>query len=81
MLKDPSYCYKFCWLEAIVGLIFAGVGMRYGSISRLKKTVEVKKVFLKVQTRLHEKYDNFFRMQTLSRRSRPGIIRPAELSF
>ena len=25
MLKDPSYCYKFYWLEAIVGLISAGV--------------------------------------------------------
>ncbi len=21
MMKDPSYCYKFYWLEAIVGLI------------------------------------------------------------
>ena len=25
MLKDPSYCYKFYWLEAIVGLISSGV--------------------------------------------------------
>ena len=25
MLKDPSYCYKFYWLEAIVGLISEGV--------------------------------------------------------
>ena len=25
MLKDPSYCYKFYWLEAIVNLISAGV--------------------------------------------------------
>lgn len=25
MLKDPSYCYKFYWLEAIVHLIAAGV--------------------------------------------------------
>ncbi len=25
MLKDPSFCYKFYWLEAIVGLISAGV--------------------------------------------------------
>ena len=25
MLKDPSYCYKFYWLEAIVRLICAGV--------------------------------------------------------
>ena len=25
MLKDPSYCYKFYWLEAIIGLISAGV--------------------------------------------------------
>ena len=25
MLKDPSYCYKFYWLEAVVGLIAAGV--------------------------------------------------------
>lgn len=25
MLKDPSYCYKFYWLEAIVGLISTGV--------------------------------------------------------
>ena len=25
MLKDPSYCYKFYWLEAIVSLISAGV--------------------------------------------------------
>ena len=25
MLKDPSYCYKFYWLEAIVQLIAAGV--------------------------------------------------------
>ncbi len=25
MLKDPSYCYKFYWLEAIVDLISAGV--------------------------------------------------------
>ena len=25
MLKDPSYCYKFYWLEAIVKLISAGV--------------------------------------------------------
>ena len=25
MLKDPSYCYKFYWLEAIVYLISAGV--------------------------------------------------------
>ena len=25
MLKDPSYCYKFYWLEAIVRLISAGV--------------------------------------------------------
>lgn len=25
MLKNPSYCYKFYWLEAIVGLISAGV--------------------------------------------------------
>ena len=24
MLKDPSYCYKFYWLEAIVQLIAAG---------------------------------------------------------
>ena len=22
MMKDPSYCYKFYWLEAIVQLIF-----------------------------------------------------------
>ncbi len=25
MLKDPSYCYKFYWLEAIVNLISAGI--------------------------------------------------------
>ena len=25
MLKDPSYCYKFYWLEAIVNLISEGV--------------------------------------------------------
>ena len=25
MLKDPSYCYKFYWLEAIVSLISSGV--------------------------------------------------------
>ena len=25
MLKDPSFCYKFYWLEAIVGLISEGV--------------------------------------------------------
>ena len=25
MLKDPSYCYKFYWLEAIVTLISEGV--------------------------------------------------------
>jgi len=25
MLKDPSYCYKFYWLEAIVHLISTGV--------------------------------------------------------
>lgn len=25
MMKDPSYCYKFYWLEAIVQLIVAGV--------------------------------------------------------
>ncbi len=25
MLKDPSYCYKFYWLEAIVSLISEGV--------------------------------------------------------
>ncbi|QTE67658.1 HNH endonuclease [Clostridiales bacterium] len=25
MLKDPSYCYKFYWLEAIVNLISSGV--------------------------------------------------------
>ena len=25
MMKDPSYCYKFYWLEAIVGLISEGV--------------------------------------------------------
>ena len=25
MMKDPSYCYKFYWLEAIVQLIAAGV--------------------------------------------------------
>ena len=25
MLKDPSYCYKFYWLEAIIDLISAGV--------------------------------------------------------
>ena len=25
MLKDPSYCYKFYWLEAIVDLISEGV--------------------------------------------------------
>ena len=25
MLKDPSFCYKFYWLEAIVGLISKGV--------------------------------------------------------
>ena len=25
MLKDPSYCYKFYWLEAIVKLISEGV--------------------------------------------------------
>ena len=25
MLKDPSYCDKFYWLEAIVGLISSGV--------------------------------------------------------
>ena len=24
MLKDPSYCYKFYWLEALVGLISEG---------------------------------------------------------
>ena len=24
MLKDPSYCYKFYWLEAIVQLIAEG---------------------------------------------------------
>ena len=26
MLKDPSYCYKFYWLEAIVNLIDENVG-------------------------------------------------------
>ena len=25
MLKDPSYCYKFYWLEAIVRLIAEGL--------------------------------------------------------
>ncbi|MCC8150511.1 MAG: hypothetical protein LIO96_03385 [Lachnospiraceae bacterium] len=25
MMKDPSYCYKFYWLEAIVKLISEGV--------------------------------------------------------
>lgn len=25
MLKDPSYCYKFYWLEAIVNLISKGI--------------------------------------------------------
>ena len=25
MLKDPSYCYKFYWLEAIIHLISSGV--------------------------------------------------------
>ena len=25
MMKDPSYCYKFYWLEAIVQLIAVGV--------------------------------------------------------
>ena len=25
MLKDPSYCYKFYWLEAIVTLISEGI--------------------------------------------------------
>ena len=25
MMKDPSYCYKFYWLEAIVGLISEGI--------------------------------------------------------
>ena len=25
MMKDPSYCYKFYWLEAIVQLIAEGV--------------------------------------------------------
>lgn len=25
MMKDPSYCYKFYWLEAIVQLISEGV--------------------------------------------------------
>lgn len=26
MMKDPSYCYKFYWLEAIVQLISEGGG-------------------------------------------------------
>ena len=25
MMKDPSYCYKFYWLEAIVNLILENV--------------------------------------------------------
>ena len=25
MMKDPSYCYKFYWLEAIVQLVSEGV--------------------------------------------------------
>ena len=25
MMKDPSYCYKFYWLEAIVKLVSEGV--------------------------------------------------------
>ena len=25
MLKDPAYCYKFYWMEAIINLISAGV--------------------------------------------------------
>ena len=25
MLKDPSYCYKFYWLEAVVNLISQGI--------------------------------------------------------
>ena len=25
MMKNPSYCYKFYWLEAIVNLISAGI--------------------------------------------------------
>ena len=25
MMKDPSYCYKFYWLEAIVGIISEGI--------------------------------------------------------
>ena len=25
MMKDPSYCYKFYWLEAIVNLISEGI--------------------------------------------------------
>jgi hypothetical protein len=27
MLKDPSYCYKFYWLEAIVNLIISSSGL------------------------------------------------------
>ena len=25
MMKDPSYCYKFYWLEAIVDIISEGI--------------------------------------------------------
>ena len=25
MMKDPSYCYKFYWLEAIVNIISEGI--------------------------------------------------------
>ena len=45
MMKDPSYCYKFYWLEAIVQLIaegikettFYAVTVYYGAVG-VKKT-------------------------------------------
>ncbi|MEF9954129.1 MAG: hypothetical protein RR785_02585 [Clostridium sp.] len=30
MMKDPSFCYKFYWLEAIVQLISEGRDMKFG---------------------------------------------------
>ena len=44
MMKDPSYCYKFYWLEAIVDIISEGIQETTFDVNDLQCMVFCKRI-------------------------------------
>ena len=55
MMKDPSYCYKFYWLEAIVNLILESFFNRFLCVSYVLNVVDgnALNIFRAVKLREH----------------------------